>query len=386
VTAYGVYSTPSDDTIRVGFRVRDGRVLDLAAAAGDGALGDVGDLVRGPTLNPLLAAGHDAWSALAAAVDGVVDRGDRELLDAAGLTMQLPFAVGDYVDFYSSIEHATNLGRILRPDGEPLLDNWRHLPVGYHGRAGTVVVSGTAVRRPWGQTRPAGDGPPAYGPSRMLDYELEVGFVTGDGPPLATPIPIVAAERRIFGLVLVNDWSARDIQSWEYQPLGPFLAKSFQTSVSPWVVPLAALAAHRVTGPSQSPPPLPHLQATEPRNVDVHLDVLLRTARMIETGERPTLVASTNLSGIYWSMAQQLAHLTSNGGTVRAGDLCASGTVSGSTPGSEGSLMERTWRGTQPITLPNGERRGFLEDGDEVTMTGRSGDIDFGSVVGRVWE
>ncbi|HUP86750.1 MAG TPA: fumarylacetoacetase [Acidimicrobiales bacterium] len=386
MTAYGVFSTPQDDMPRIGFLDDDGWVLDLRSAGADGALGDANDLVQAPSLNPLLAAGHDAWSDVAAAVEAVAARRDRALLDPAALTMHLPFVVGDYVDFYSSIEHATNLGLILRPDGEPLLDNWRHMPVGYHGRAGTVVVSGTPVRRPWGQTRPTEGDSPNFGPTRMLDFELEVAFVTGDGPPLATPIPTVAAERHIFGLVLVNDWSARDLQSWEYQPLGPFLAKSFQTSVAPWVVPVSALIDHRVAGPMQTPLPLPHLRSPEPRNLDVHLEVHLRTARMVEAGEPHAPIASTNLSGMYWSLAQQLAHLTSNGATVRAGDLCASGTVSGSTPGSEGSLMERTWRGTRPITLPNGEIRRFLEDGDEVRMTGRSGVIDFGSVVGRVWE
>jgi fumarylacetoacetase len=378
VTAYGAFSTDARPSPRIGVR-REGGVLDLAAVD----LGAAGDPVRGaPTLNPLLAAGHEAWTAL----DEAVAAAAGPLVPFDQVTLHLPFVVGDYVDFYSSIEHATNLGRILRPDGEPLLPNWRHLPVGYHGRAGTVVLSGTPVRRPWGQTKDADAAAPSFGPTRMLDYELEVGFVTGDGPRLATPIPAVAAERHIFGLVLVNDWSARDLQAWEYQPLGPFLAKSFATSVSPWVVRLPALDLHRVDGPSQDPTPLPHLRVDEPRNLDLHLAVHLRTARMIEAGDEPALVSSTSFAGMYWSMAQQLAHLTSNGATVRAGDLCASGTVSGPTPGTEGSLMERTWRGTRPFELPNGERRGFLEDGDEVTMSGRCGTIDLGSVVGRVWE
>ena len=382
MTAYGAFTTGADDRPRIGVR-RGGAVLDLAAAATAGALGDLGDLVaEEPDLNRLLSAGADAWEAVDAAVEGL----DGPLLPSDGVRLRLPFRVGDYVDFYSSIEHATNLGRILRPDGEPLLPNWRHLPVGYHGRAGTVVVSGTPVRRPWGQTVGPGGGAPTFGPSRMLDYELEVGFVTGDGPPQGTPIPAVAAERHVFGLVLVNDWSARDIQSWEYQPLGPFLAKSFATSVSPWVVRLPALAAHRVPGPLQDPEPLPYLRVDEPRNLDAELTVHLRTSRMVEAGEAPAPVSTTSFADMYWSMAQQLAHLTANGATVRAGDLCASGTVSGSTPGSEGSLMERTWRGTRPIELPDGERRGFLEDGDEVTMSGRCGDVDLGTVTGRVWE
>jgi fumarylacetoacetase len=379
VTAYGAFATGVGEPPRIGVR-RDDAVLDLSASSLDG---DLADLVRDqPNLNRLLAAGHEAWSAIDGAVAGL----DGPVLPLTGLRLHLPVVVGDYVDFYSSLEHATNLGRILRPDGEPLLANWRHLPVGYHGRSGTVVVSGTPVRRPWGQTKDAGVDEPSFGPSRMLDYELEVGFVTGDGPRLATPIPAVHAERHIFGLVLVNDWSARDLQSWEYQPLGPFLSKSFATSLSPWVVRLPALAPQRVDGPPQEPPPLPYLRVAEPRNLDIDLSVSLRTSRMIDAGEEPVVVGSTSFAGMYWSMAQQLTHLTANGATVRAGDLCASGTVSGSTPGSEGSLMERTWRGTRPIELPNGERRGFLEDGDEVTMAGRAGAIDFGSVVGRIWE
>jgi fumarylacetoacetase len=223
-----------------------------------------------------------------------------------------------------------------------------------------------------------------FGPSRMLDVEVEVGFVTGDGPSSGTPIAIEHAEDHIFGLLLVNDWSARDIQSWEYQPLGPFLAKSFLTSVSPWVVPLRTLGPWRVDGPLQEPVPLPYLWAAEPRGVALDLALHLRTARMVDAGDPPFLVSSTDFGGMYWSMSQQLAHLTVNGATIRAGDLCASGTVSGSTPGSEGSLMERTWRGTRPLVLPTGEERGFLEDGDEVTITGRCGSIDFGSVVGTV--
>ena len=379
MTAYGAFSAGGDEAVRVGVR-REAGVLDLGACALEE---DLAALVRDqPNLDRLLGAGAEAWAALDAAVATL----DGPVVPLEGAALHLPFTVGDYVDFYSSIEHATNLGRILRPDGEPLLPNWRHLPVGYHGRAGTVVVSGTPVRRPWGQTKAADAAAPVFGPSRMLDYELEVGFVTGDGPPLATPIPAVAAERHIFGIFLVNDWSARDLQSWEYQPLGPVTSKSFATSVSPWVVRLPAVADHRVPGPTQDPAPLPYLQVAEPRNIDLHLEVRLRTARMIDRGADAVVVAATSFAGMYWSMAQQLAHLTANGATVRAGDLCASGTVSGSTPGSEGSLMETTWRGTRPIELPDGERRGFLEDGDEVTMSGRCGPIDLGTVVGRVWE
>jgi fumarylacetoacetase len=379
--AYGAFSTGADGDVRLGASLGEA-IVDLRAAAAGGALGDEGELVRGRVLNPLLSAGRTAWSALRAALHALVTSPDRVrpfLVEAAGAELHLPFVVGDYVDFYSSLEHATNLGRILRPDDPPLLANWRHLPVGYHGRSGTVAVSGTPVRRPWGQL-----GADTFGPTAMLDLELEVGFVTGDGPPLGTPIDVADAEDHVFGLVLVNDWSARDLQRWEYQPLGPFLGKSFLTSVSPWVVPLDALGAWRVDGPRQEPEPLPYLRAPEPRGLDLHLEVHLRTAAMAARGEDPARISSTSFAGMYWSMAQQLAHLTVNGATVRAGDLCASGTVSGSTPGSEGSLMELTWRGERPLSLPDGEPRGFLEDGDEVVLTGRCGGYGFGEVRGRV--
>jgi fumarylacetoacetase len=377
--AYGVFSVGGGSP-RVGFAFGEG-VVDLRALADDGALGSgaLADVARADDLLPLLAAGPETWSALRSRLADVA--GEVDAVALPDMTMHLPFRVRDYVDFYSSIEHATNLGRILRPDGEPLLPNWRHLPVGYHGRSSTVVVSGTPVRRPSGQARPDADAPPVFGPSRMLDFELEVGFVTGGpGNRLGEPLDVASAEDSIFGLVLVNDWSARDIQAWEYQPLGPFLGKSFATSISPWVVPLAALSPHRVPGPVQSPAPLPYLQAVEPRGLDLSLEVWLRTSSM----SSPVRISSTSFAGVYWSMGQQLAHLTSNGAVVGAGDLCASGTVSGVDPGSEGSLMELTWRGTRPLALPNGESRGFLEDGDEVTMTGWCGDIGFGPVVGRV--
>jgi fumarylacetoacetase len=369
VTAFGSFSPTPDDEPRLGL-VREGRVVDLRHLA-DGAA----------NLDPVLRWGVEGWRALDEAAEGVSTAGG---LAVDEVTWHLPFTVRDYVDFYSSIEHATNLGRILRPDGEPLLPNWRHLPVGYHGRAGTVVVSGTTVTRPCGQTKAGDADGPTFGPSRMLDVEVEVGFVTGDGPSLGTPIPVDRAEDHIFGLLLVNDWSARDLQSWEYQPLGPFLAKSFATSISPWVVPLRALSQWRVDGPRQDPAPLPYLRAPEPRGLALDLQLLLRTPRMVAAGDPRFVVASTGFAGMYWSMSQQLAHLTVNGATIRAGDLCASGTVSGSTVGSEGSLMERTWRGTRPLVLPNGEERGFLEDGDEVTIAGRCGSLELGPVVGTI--
>ena len=387
--AFGAWSR-AGDWPRLGLPVPGG-VIDLAAAAGAGAFGSDGDLLGGENLDELLAAGAVVWERVVATAARLVGdpAGTAGLrADAEGIEWHLPFSVADYVDFYSSIEHATNLGRILRPAGEPLLPNWRHLPVGYHGRAGTVVVSGTDVRRPSGQTLAAGASSPSFGPTAMLDFEAEIGFVTGGGPSPARSIAVDEAEAHVFGVVLVNDWSARDIQSFEYQPLGPFLGKSFLTSVSPWVVPLSALSPFRVPGPPQEPAPLPHLGAAEPRNLDLRLRVGLRTAAMAARGEPAAVVSAMSAAGLYWSIAQQLAHLTSNGARLRAGDLLASGTVSGSTPGSEGSLMELTWRGERPLTLPGDERRGFLEDGDEVTVTGWCGEgadrVELGSVIGRV--
>lgn len=368
-------------------------IVDLRALGERGLLGDEGDLVLEPTMQPLLQAGHAAWERISATIPAVVGRGDADphLVPMAAALLHLPFEVGDYVDFYSSIEHATNFGRMLRPRGEPLPANYRHLPAGYHGRSATIALSGTPVRRPNGQAMPAGAAGPSHGPTRMLDFELEVGFVTGDGPPLGQSIGIGDAERHIFGIMLVNDWSARDIQAWEYQPLGPLLGKSFLTSLSPWVVPLDALRPYRIDGPKQQPQPLPYLRAPEPRNLDLRLDVSLTTAAMAAAAEEPVVVSSTSFAGMYWSMSQQLAHLTANGARVRAGDLCASGTVSGPSPGTEGSLMELTWRGERPLVLPNGERRAFLEDGDEVTMRAWLGDdateegrVELGEVTGRV--
>jgi fumarylacetoacetase len=298
--------------------------------------------------------------------------------------MLMPFVPGDYVDFYSSIEHATNLGKMFRPDQEPLLPNWRHLPVGYHGRASSVVVSGTPVVRPAGQLT-SSEGPPFHGPTRSLDIELEVGFVTGPGNELGRPIPIDEAREHIFGLVLVNDWSARDIQRWEYQPLGPFLGKSFATSVSPWVVTLDALEPYLTRPRTQDPEPLEYLRTGESWAVDLELEVLLRSAAM----SAPQSISRTNFAGMYWTMAQQLAHVTVNGTNVRPGDLYASGTVSGPDPGSYGSLIELTWGGEQPIMLEDGSERRFLEDGDTVILRGwceRDGQprIGFGECVGTV--
>ncbi len=341
------------------------------------------ELIDAPNLDRLLACDSGVWVRVREALLEALAAGPPPdacvPLDQA--LFCLPFTVGDYVDFYSSLEHATNLGRILRPGSEPLMPNWRHLPVGYHGRAGTVVVSGTPIRRPIGQRR--GPDGPTWGPSERLDVELELGFVAG-GPAnaLGDPIPIERASERIFGFVLVNDWSARDIQAWEYQPLGPFLGKSFATSISPWVVPAAALERHRVPGPVQAPPPLPYLRRSDPWGLDVELELALARA-----GGQAHVITRTNARELYWTVAQQLAHAASNGAIVRAGDLFASGTISGAEPGSRGSLIELTWNGEHPLVL-DGAERSFLEDGDTVTISGWSGEgegrIDFGEVVGTV--
>ncbi len=346
------------------------------------------ELIDAPNLDRLLAAEPSTWTALRDGLRELLGRGAVPPAAAVPLSearLELPFTVGDYVDFYSSLAHATNLGRILRPDSEPLLPNWRHLPVGYHGRAGTVAVSGTPVRRPAGQ-RPGPDGP-TWGPSRRLDFELELGFVTGGTPnALGEPVPIGDAAQRIFGFVLVNDWSARDIQAFEYRPLGPFLGKSFMTSISPWVVPLAALEPYRVPGPPQTPEPLPYLRASEAWNLDLELEVELAPA-----GGTPRTISRTNARELYWSAAQQLAHAASSGAVVRPGDLYASGTISGTAPGSEGSLIELSWNGKRPLALGDGRVRGFLEDGDTVTLRGvcgAGGDpaarVEFGIVGGTV--
>jgi fumarylacetoacetase len=346
--------------------------LMLARLEREGLLGAVDvppGTLSGPVLNPLLALGRPAWTALRARLRELLAGGAVELVPLEGLEPSLPFAVGDYVDFYSSLEHASNLGRIFRPDSDPLMPNWRHLPVGYHGRAQSVVVSGTPVRRPRGQLPPAEPGgAPTFGPSRRLDIELELGFVTG---PAATAIATADAAEHVFGFVLVNDWSARDIQRWEYQPLGPFLGKSFATSVSPWVVPLEALEPYLVRAPAQDPQPLPYLRTDGDWALDLALEVELNG----------TVVSRTSARGLYWTFPQQLAHATVNGAVARPGDLYASGTISGSEPGSYGSLIELTWGGRDPLSLADGTTRTFLEDGDTVVVRGAAGErVSFGEV------
>jgi fumarylacetoacetase len=298
--------------------------------------------------------------------------------------MLLPVEIGDYTDFYSSREHATNVGTMLRGADNALQPNWLHLPVAYHGRASSVVVGGTDLHRPMGQTKPTDAPAPVFGPSKSVDFELEMGAFIGPGNALGEPIPIGAAADHLFGLVLVNDWSARDIQAWEYVPLGPFLAKNFGTSISPWVVPMAALEPFRTAGPKQDPNPLPYLRSPGDWAFDIQLEVAIQGTGM----DRPHTVCRSNAKHLYWNVCQQLAHHTVNGCNLRTGDLLATGTISGPTPDSYGSMLELSWRGSKPIAFPNGETRTFLRDGDRVTMTGwcqgEGYRVGFGEVTGTL--
>jgi fumarylacetoacetase len=361
---FGVFEVEGEPP-RVGFRVGND-VLDLPANG-------FGSDFSTTSLNRFLARGRGAWEEVTARCVARV-RAGAELVPLERTRVQRPFDVADYVDFYSSLEHATNLGRLFRPDAEPLLPNWRHLPVGYHGRSGTIVVSGTPVTRPCGQAKSADDSAPRFGPSRRLDFELELGFVVGVGSTLARPVPGTAFREHVFGIVLVNDWSARDLQAWEYQPLGPFLGKSFATSVSAWVTPLALLEDRFVPALPQEPEPLPYLRIPGDWALDVDLEVELAG----------NVVSRTNARGLYWTIPQQLAHATVNGASLATGDLFASGTISGPDPGSEGSLIELTANGARPIRLGDGSTRSFLEDGDELVLRGRAGEIALGEVRGAV--
>jgi fumarylacetoacetase len=382
---FGVFRRQgTDDWPRVGIAIGD-QVLDVAEALDRELLaGEAAEACDAPELNALLSLDAEAWtdlrrqvSALLAEGSGAPPEETREQILVAqdAVELLLPMEVGDYTDFYASIHHATNVGSMFRPDN-PLLPNYRWIPIGYHGRASSVVVSGTPVRRPTGQRKGADAEVPDVGPSRLLDYELEVGCVVGTGNPLGETIPLEHAERHLFGLCLLNDWSARDIQAWEYQPLGPFLAKSFASTISPWIVTRDALAPYRIpafTRPEGDPAPLPYLLNEGDRaagGFDLTLEVHLRTPTMLERGEAPFRVSRGSFRDMYWTLAQMLAHHASNGCNLRPGDLLGSGTVSGTTPDSRGCLLERTWRGSEPLELPGGETRKFLEDGDEVILRG----------------
>jgi fumarylacetoacetase len=370
---YGVFSVGSG-TPRVGVRVGDS-VIDLAAALGDEAF-------AAPSLNPFMATGPANWARARARITELLTGDllpDGAVHPLGDVELTLPFEVADYVDFYTSQAHASNLGRLFRPDNpEPLMPNWKHLPVGYHGRAGTIVVSGTGIVRPTGQRKGADDPAPVFGPSVRLDIEAELGFVVGVGSPLGTPVTTADFADRVFGVVLLNDWSARDLQAWEYVPLGPHLGKSFATSVSAWVTPLAALAAARVPLPGQDPPVLPYLREDE----DWGLDIVLAVEWNGEVVSRPPYAS------MYWSPAQMLAHMTVNGASTRTGDLFASGTISGPRKDQRGAFIELTWGGAEPIIV-KGEARAFLVDGDTVTISATApgtagGRIALGEVTGVI--
>jgi fumarylacetoacetase len=370
-----------DEEPRMGAAIGD-QVIDLAPVASAQMLD--GSQFAEPTMNAFLALGRPAWHATREWLLELVrnenerDTVEPHLIAQSAVTMLMPFEVADYVDFYASEHHATNVGRLFRPDAEPLLPNWKHLPVGYHGRSGTVVASGTDIVRPSGQWKPADADAPTYGPSQRLDIEVELGYVVGRPSSLGRPVPITDFKEHVYGVVLVNDWSARDLQAWEYVPLGPFLGKSFATSISPWVVSLEALDASAVPLGKQDPPVLPYLASDELTNFDITFDVYWN-------GE---LVSSPPYREMYWSPAQMLAHLTVNGASVRTGDLFASGTVSGAEKDQRGSFLELSWGGREPVSV-KGEPRTFLADGDEVTITAQATTPDgtkigLGSVTGRI--
>ena len=387
---FGVFRPRDDDEPpRVGMAIGD-QILDLTACHDEGwfsgAAERAGDACAAATLNRLMALGRDTWTALRQqasdllATDSPAHRanqrlGDRVLVAMRDADLLLPAAVGDYTDFYASVHHATNVGSMFRPD-HPLLPNYKWVPIGYHGRASSLVASGTPVRRPLGQVREPKADAPVFAPTRALDYEMEVGCFVGTGNPRGEPVSIAEAEAHLFGFCLVNDWSARDVQSWEYQPLGPFLAKNFATTVSPWVVTLEALEPFRVPAAERAagdPQPLPYLSSPADQargGVDVTVEVYLASARMRSESVAPMRLSRGRVADLYWTPAQLLTHHTSNGCNLQPGDLFASGTVSGPTKESRGCLLELTWRGAEPLTLPTGETRTFLEDGDEVIMRG----------------
>ena len=389
---FGVFRRRGDDAEPAGVGIAIGsEVLDVTACHDEGRFTGLAERAAeacaAPSLNLLMALGRDHRLELRRQVSALLAEGspahranrrigDRILVPMAEAELLVPATIGDYTDFYASAHHASNVGSMFRPEN-PLLPNYKWVPIGYHGRASSIVASGTQVRRPQGQIKPQGAADPLYAASRSLDYEMEVGCFVGTGNPLGEPVPIGRAEAHIFGLCLVNDWSARDVQSWEYQPLGPFLSKSFATSVSPWVVTLEALEPFRVPAaarPDGDPAPLPYLTDESDRRtggVDIVLEAYLATAQMRARAIPPARLSRSRVAELYWTFAQMLAHHTSGGCNLRPGDLFASGTVSGPGRDARGCLLELTWRGAEPLALPSGETRTFLEDGDEVIMRGR---------------
>ncbi|GEN35429.1 fumarylacetoacetase [Aneurinibacillus danicus] len=395
---YGVFRPKNSDVPRIGVAIGD-YVLDLAVLDEAGHFNTTSvagkQVFHQSSLNAFMALGRTAWREVRTQLQRLLSEDEptlrdnvslrkRALLRQSDVELLLPAQIGDYTDFYASKEHATNVGIMFRGKENALMPNWTHLPVGYHGRASSVILSGTDIRRPQGQMKLPDTPTPVFGPCRQLDFELELGWFIGPGNSMGQPISVENAEEQIFGLVLVNDWSARDIQSWEYQPLGPFLAKNFATSVSPWVVPLDALEPFRVMGPQQDPEPLSYLRTKGAGAFDIHLEVYLQGEKM----KNPHRILTSNFRYLYWSMAQQIAHHTVGGCNLRPGDLLASGTISGPQKETRGCMLELTWRGAEPIRLNNGEQRIWVEDGDTVTMTGWcQGDgyrVGFGQVTGRV--
>jgi fumarylacetoacetase len=388
---YGIFHT-GDGVPRAGVAIGD-HIVDLKAAAEAGLFGKrrfFQKIFSQPVLNDFIALGKPVTSKVRRKVQAWLTQPQAPanaaqlLADRRSAHMLMPLRVPNYTDFYSSIEHATNVGKMFRPDN-PLLPNWRWLPVGYHGRASSIVVSGTPIRRPQGQILPPGStDTPIFSASKQLDFELEMAFVIGKESALGEPIPVANAEEHIFGLVLFNDWSARDIQRWEYVPLGPFLGKNFGSSISPWIVPLEALKPFRTKAPKQTPAPLEYLRQSGKPNVDIALEVAL----IPKAGGKETVICRSNTRYLYWSMAQQLAHHTVNGCNVQVGDLMASGTISGPEADSFGSLLELSWGGKKPLTLADGSTRTFLEDGDTVTMRAWAGEgehrVGFGEVTGLI--
>lgn len=374
---FGVFLT-RDDVITIGTRIGD-QAIDLGALHQLGYFKGIPlteDIFLQDSLNDFISDGKKTWRLVRNRISEIFDHDNPELRDNEAhrkiilfsldeIEMQLPVQVGDYTDFYSSKEHATNIGSMFRDPEKALMPNWLHIPVGYHGRSSTIIPSGTPIRRPKGQTLPAGSDNPVYGPSKMVDFELEMAFITTDANKMGEAIPVSEAEDYIFGLVLFNDWSARDIQKWEYVPLGPFLAKNFASSISPWIVTLDALEPFRTESPAQDPPPLPYLKQEGKRSFDIRLEAAITP----ENGN-PSTVARSNFKHMYWTMAQQLAHHTVNGCKINSGDMMGSGTISGPTPDSYGSMLELAWQGTKPITLADGSTRTSIQDNDTVTLRG----------------
>lgn len=374
---FGVFLT-RDDVITIGTRIGD-HAIDLGALHQLGYFEGIpltDDIFLQDSLNDFISDGKKTWRLVRNRISEIFESNNAALRDNEAhrkvvlftmdeIEMQLPVQIGDYTDFYSSKEHATNIGSMFRDPEKALLPNWLHIPVGYHGRSSTIVPSGTPIRRPKGQTLPKGSDLPVYGPSKMVDFELEMAFITTDANKMGETISVAEAEDYIFGLVLFNDWSARDIQKWEYVPLGPFLAKNFASSISPWIVTLDALEPFRTESPEQDPAPLPYLNQEGKKSFDIHLEAAIAP----KDGD-PTTVARSNFKYMYWTMAQQLAHHTINGCKINSGDMMGSGTISGPTPDSYGSMLELGWQGTKPVALANGETRTSIQDFDTVIMRG----------------